>query len=112
MPSKRKRSRKPTEDIEPHCKEVIFVAVTTTRLGTKMRTRPVRKSSMASPSKRRMLDCSREAFTASNTPSTQSQFDFPDGPAFDYSPEFVVGSSSSPSKHKRSGKASQRSCSF
>src|SRR5277367_1251615 len=104
MPSKRKRSRKPTE---PYCKEVEFVAVTTARLGKKWRTWPVRKSSMASPSKRRMLDGSHDAFTPSNAPSTQSPFDFANMPAFDDPPEFIVGSPSSPSKKKKPGKASQ-----
>jgi hypothetical protein len=55
MRIKRKRSRKAREAFVPYCKEVEFVAVTTARLGTKWRTRPVRVSSMASPSKRCMI---------------------------------------------------------
>jgi hypothetical protein len=108
MRTKRKRSRKEREAFVPYCKEVKFVAVTTARLGTRMRTQPVRKSSMASPSKNRMLD-SHDVFTASNAPSTQSPLDFANELAFDYPPEFIVGSSSSPSKKKQPGKASQYS---
>src|ERR1700733_3769298 len=109
MRIKRKRSRKYKEAYKPYCKEVEFVPVTTARLGTMLRTRDVHGSSMVSPSKHRMLDSSHDAFTPSNAPSIQSPFDFANEPAFDYPPEFIEGSSSSPSKTKQPGKASQYS---